>query len=94
MIVLLCFTHEDRPLERYAQQKRPRPMRGMPCVDVGHADLELGDGVFITSEIDFSSVENVDRQVGRIVCTLKESKQLEKTILIFTSDHGLALGGP
>lgn len=42
--------------------------------------------------IYFSAVENVDAQVGRIVRAIEEAGQLEQTIIIFTSDHGLALG--
>lgn len=37
-------------------------------------------------------VENLDRQVGRIVRVLEETGQLARTIVVFTSDHGLALG--
>ncbi len=40
----------------------------------------------------FSLVENVDAQVGRIVGALEEAGVLGNTILIFSSDHGLALG--
>jgi len=42
--------------------------------------------------IYFSLVENVDRQVGRIVQALEEGGQLTHTVIIVTSDHGLALG--
>ncbi|MEN9632805.1 MAG: hypothetical protein RL077_1209 [Verrucomicrobiota bacterium] len=42
--------------------------------------------------IYFTLVENVDRQVGKIVQALEETGQLGHTIIIVTSDHGLALG--
>lgn len=42
--------------------------------------------------IYFRQVENIDRQVGRIVRALEETGILERTIVVFTSDHGLALG--
>lgn len=37
-------------------------------------------------------VANLDEQVGRIVATLRETGQLDNTVIIFSSDHGLALG--
>jgi arylsulfatase A-like enzyme len=37
-------------------------------------------------------VEHIDRQVGRIVRVLEETGQLAQTIIVVTSDHGLALG--
>ncbi len=40
----------------------------------------------------FRQVENVDRQIGRIVQALADVGRLERTIIIFSSDHGLALG--
>lgn len=42
--------------------------------------------------IYFSLVENLDRQFGRIVRALEDTGHLANTIVIFTSDHGLALG--
>ncbi len=42
--------------------------------------------------IYFSQVENVDRQIGRVVRALEELGQLQNTVIIVTSDHGLALG--
>ena len=40
----------------------------------------------------FAVVEHLDENVGRIVQALKESGQWEHTILVFTADHGLAIG--
>ena len=40
----------------------------------------------------YALVENLDAQVGRIVQALEERGMLERTLIIFTSDHGLALG--
>jgi arylsulfatase A-like enzyme len=42
--------------------------------------------------IYFAQVENVDAQVGRIVGALEKAGVLEQTLIVFTSDHGLALG--
>ncbi len=40
----------------------------------------------------FRQVENMDQQVGRIVQALADTGRLDRTIIIFSSDHGLALG--
>ncbi|MBX3449022.1 MAG: sulfatase-like hydrolase/transferase [Planctomycetaceae bacterium] len=37
-------------------------------------------------------VEDIDRQIGRILARLAETGELENTLIVFTSDHGLALG--
>jgi len=40
----------------------------------------------------FAVIAHIDEQVGRIVAALRETGVWENTILIFSSDHGLALG--
>lgn len=40
----------------------------------------------------YASVVEIDREVGRILARLEERGQLENTIVIYTSDHGCALG--
>jgi arylsulfatase A-like enzyme len=40
----------------------------------------------------FSLVENVDAQAGRILRALEEAGVMDRTLVIFSSDHGLALG--
>ena len=40
----------------------------------------------------FALVEHLDVQVGRIVKALDEAGKLDRTLFLFTSDHGLALG--
>ena len=40
----------------------------------------------------FKLVENVDAQAGRIIRALEEAGVMERTLIIFSSDHGLALG--
>lgn len=40
----------------------------------------------------YSVISHLDAQVGRVVAALKKSGQWENTILIYSSDHGLAMG--
>ena len=40
----------------------------------------------------YALVTHTDAQIGRILAALEASTQLDNTIIIFTSDHGLAVG--
>src|ERR1043166_1963523 len=40
----------------------------------------------------YSYIEFLDDQIGRILTELKSSGQLERTVIVFASDHGLAIG--
>ncbi|HYN87449.1 MAG TPA: sulfatase-like hydrolase/transferase [Ardenticatenaceae bacterium] len=40
----------------------------------------------------YAAVTGMDRGVGRIVAWLRERGQLDNTLIVYTSDHGLALG--
>ncbi len=40
----------------------------------------------------YSVVDDLDAQVGRILKALEESGELENTIVIYSSDHGMAVG--
>ncbi len=40
----------------------------------------------------YAAITHLDAQVGRIVAKLKTNNQLDNTVIIFTADHGLAIG--
>lgn len=40
----------------------------------------------------FACCENIDRQIGRVLDKLKATGEIDSTYIIFTSDHGIALG--
>ena len=40
----------------------------------------------------YASITFLDSQIGRIVDALRASGQYERTLIVFTSDHGLAIG--
>ena len=40
----------------------------------------------------YAVIDDMDAQIGRILKTLKDIGQYENTVVIFSSDHGLALG--
>ena len=37
-------------------------------------------------------IDHLDAQVGRIVRELRRTKELEDTVIIYSSDHGMAVG--
>jgi choline-sulfatase len=40
----------------------------------------------------FACSENIDTQIGRVLDRLKESGELSNTIIVYTADHGIAIG--
>lgn len=40
----------------------------------------------------YAVIEHLDEQVGRILAALEETGELSRTLVIFSSDHGLAVG--
>lgn len=40
----------------------------------------------------YGMISHMDSQIGRIVTTLRETGQLENTIIVYLADHGLAVG--
>lgn len=40
----------------------------------------------------FASVTEIDEQIGRLIDALDDSGELERTIVVYTADHGLAVG--
>lgn len=41
----------------------------------------------------YATVSNFDHHIGRVLDALKELKELDRTLIVFTSDQGLAVGG-
>lgn len=40
----------------------------------------------------YAVISHMDEQIGRVITALKESGQLDNTIIVFSSDHGLGVG--
>src|SRR5262249_3171610 len=88
---------------RYDPAKLPLPNNFLPVHPFNSGDLTTRDERLApwprTPEIVrqhladyYSSITFVDAQVGRILAALKESGQYDNTLIVFTSDHGLAIG--
>ena len=56
--------------------------------------MKKRDEATIRNELgrEYACIENIDRQVGRVLGKLKEMGELDNTYVIFTADHGIAVG--
>ena len=84
----------------------PLPIAYLPAHPFPHGHPKLRDentvsGVrtsrteaTIRNEIgrEYACIENIDNQVGRVLDKLEAMGELENTYVIFTSDHGIAVG--
>jgi arylsulfatase A-like enzyme len=89
--------------DHYNQHKPPLPPNFLPQHPFNNGELTVRDEKLApwprTPEIVrqhladyYAAITFLDEQVGRIVQALKETGQYENTIIVFTSDHGLAIG--
>jgi arylsulfatase A-like enzyme len=99
--------HDPLLWPRFAQrvyaESLPLPENFRPEHPFDHGNLAGRDEVIVpaprTAEevkreraVYFKLVENVDMQVGRIIGVLEKAGVMDRTLIIFSSDHGLALG--
>jgi arylsulfatase A-like enzyme len=56
--------------------------------------MDRRDEVTIRNELgrEFACIENMDRQIGRVLESLKQKGELDNTYIIYTADHGIAVG--
>jgi len=56
--------------------------------------MEKRDEATVRNELgrEYGCIENIDRQVGRVLTQLEEMGELDNTYVIYTSDHGIAVG--
>jgi arylsulfatase A-like enzyme len=88
------------------EQAPPLPITYLPAHPFHHGhpglrDEEKVSGVFtsrseatIRNELgrEYACIENIDTQVGRILRQLERMGELDNTYILFTSDHGIAVG--
>ena len=88
---------------RYDAAKIPLPKNFAPQHPFEHGNAGGRDEVLLASPrqpdevraelaVYYAVIANLDEQVGRITAALREIGAWENTIVIFSSDHGLALG--
>lgn len=90
-------------LNLYDRAKIPLPKNFVPFHRFNNGDLLIRDEQLApwprTEEVVrkhlhdyYACISSIDHQIGRILAALHELGELENTIIIFTSDHGLAIG--
>lgn len=89
--------------ERTNANKPPVPANFLPVHPFNNGEMTVRDEklapwprteAVIRQELAdyYAAIMFMDAQVGRILETLRATGQDEKTIIVFTSDHGLAIG--
>lgn len=89
--------------DKYDADEMPLPPNYRPLHPFDHGHLDRRDEVLLpfprTPEmvredraVYFSVVSFIDAQIGRIIDALEQTGQLDNTVIVFASDHGLALG--
>jgi arylsulfatase A-like enzyme len=90
-------------LARYQPETLPLPANFLPEHPFDHGNLRGRDELLwpwprtpaiVRDELAlyYAMISELDTQIGRILAVLEDTSQLEHTIIIFTSDQGLAIG--
>jgi arylsulfatase A-like enzyme len=90
-------------LNLYDRAKIPLPKNYLPFHPFNNGDLLIRDEQLapwprsediVRKHLHdyYGCISSIDHQIGRILAALQELGELENTIIIFTSDHGLAIG--
>jgi arylsulfatase A-like enzyme len=93
----------DRFRERYAGREPPPPENFLPEHSFDNGELKIRDEKLLgwprtPEQISaaladyYACIEGMDAQIARVVAALEAKGRLDDTIILFTSDHGLALG--
>ena len=88
---------------KYPAEKVPLPKNYLPKHPFDHGNFDGRDEKMLgwprTKEqvkanlgVYYAVIDHMDREIGRILEALEKSGQAEETVVIFTSDHGLAVG--
>ena len=89
--------------ERFAGQEPPPPKNFLPEHPFDNGELKVRDEKLLgwprsREQISaaladyYACIEGMDAQIARVVAALEAKGRLDDTIILFTSDHGLALG--
>lgn len=89
--------------KKYTAAKMKLPANFMPRHPFDHGNFEGRDerllpwprtrgDVLDELAVYYAVIDHIDKQVGRLLDQLRADKRLENTYVIYTSDHGLAVG--
>ena len=93
----------DELRSRYAGREPPPPPNFLPEHPFDNGELAVRDELLLPRPLSrdgvsreiadaLACVESLDAQVGRMTAALERTGRLDDTIILFVSDHGLALG--
>lgn len=96
----------DAPPTEVNPAAPPLQVNYLPAHPFHHGHPDLRDEVGVTGVLterseaairdqlgrEYACIENIDIQVGRVVDKLEEVGELDNTYIIFTADHGIAVG--
>jgi len=89
--------------DKYTSAKMKLPGNFMPRHPFDHGNFDSRDerllpwprtkaDVLDELAVYYAVVDHIDRQVGRMLAQLRADERLANTVVVFTSDHGLAVG--
>ena len=89
--------------QRFEGHEPPPPANFLPAHPFDNGELEIRDEKLlgwprtqpaISKELAdyYACIEALDAQIVRVIAALQAKGRLENTIILFTSDHGLAIG--
>lgn len=102
-----AVNHSDPDSPPAAHPRQPKlPPNYLPAHPFHHGHPELRDEVAVSgvwrrrdeqtirNELgrQFACSENIDIQIGRVLARLEAMDELDNTYIIYTSDHGMAIG--
>jgi arylsulfatase A-like enzyme len=88
--LVVNFTGPHNPMEVTASMRaRWESVRLPPPHNNDHPDPR---GVLRARQNYAAMIENIDRQVGRFVDAVRERGELDRTLIVYASDHGEMLG--
>jgi arylsulfatase A-like enzyme len=89
--------------KRYDESSLPLPANYRPLHPFNNGELTIRDEALApwprTPEVVrkhltdyYGVITHLDRQIGRILQALRDSGEFDRTLIVFSSDHGLAIG--
>ncbi|MGJ8641877.1 MAG: sulfatase-like hydrolase/transferase [Luteolibacter sp.] len=102
-----AVNHEDKKSLPPANPKQPKlPKNYLPKHPFNNTEMKVRDEVNVSgvwtnrdertirNEMgrEFACSENIDIQIGAVLEKLKQMGELENTYIVYTSDHGMAIG--
>jgi choline-sulfatase len=102
-----AVNHTDKANPPAANPNAPRlPVNYLPAHPFPHGNPRLRDEVSVSgvwerrdertirNELgrEFACSENIDIQIGRVLAKLEATGELDNTYVIYTADHGMAIG--